>query len=368
MNLGAAFNFCTGILIAGLPLFQRASFYDVGRLSKDFVAFAFMLLASLALTAQRQIDWGILALIMGGAFFCLFNQWEPASISVQYQSFMIIAGLVFLGVFYRGHDSSSLRYILNGAAIGCVIQSLLCVSQFAGFDIYPHIINFILGTEAITKPHFGVFGSLGNPNLLAAYVSITAMALLRPGWVLLMPLALFAVIASKSAMGFCTLIAGVAFFYRPKRIHPAWFYGLALLGIALLFLFGGFGIDTGRVKIWTEIFEKTDFITAIIGKGPGWFFDQRFLDMGLHAAQEHNEILAIFNVGGIVALVILGIFFKRLFKYRDTNPLFEAIAFAGFFNSLGHFTFHQSTTVILIIISVGVCLSKGESDVLDLEW
>lgn len=355
-----------GFAIALLPLYTRISQFDVGRLSKDGLLL-FVLAICLSFHRKDKLPpFLVAAPIMGLLFLALVNQWQPASMSVIHQVAMFGVGACFFVSLSTDSKRINLNHILNGASIGCLIQVFLGFADFVNQPIYANAVTWLTGAQSAHLKTGQITGSLGNSNLFASYVSITSISLLRRYWLYSIPLALIITVVSGSLVGIATVFGALVFTIRPVFISPLIAYLATVGGIVSLFLFGGFGIDTGRVKIWGDIFGSVDTGHLFFGRGLGWYADAGFLHNGVRLIHEHNELVSVFNAFGLIGLALMLIPLWQVVK-RPNRGHFSTMFFAGFINSMGHFTWHQSTTALVLLASGAICIS-GRDNVINLEW
>jgi hypothetical protein len=383
MDRGKATNLILGMTIALLPLYNRVSTHDFNRTSKDnLLLIIFAVLTFLLPQKKRDVP----RLLWIAFIYCMltlvFNQWFVISLNVITQSFYIGVGLVFFMSYFEKHDKESIHYIKSGLICGCFIQSFLAIGQFFDFDLYPKFYQLIYPDAIFTNTSRGggfgsALGSLGNTNLVGAYIALTAIALFEEGMRKFLFIPIVALIVIKSIMPIAAFAGGAIYYFRSALVKKWHLYFSAIAGMYSLYHFGSaHNLDSGRFEVWNKLFNQVTQKHFLIGQGPGWFPDQRFA-MGEFAAnpgnrhylmlQEHNAFLTAFNIFGIALFaLLLPVFLKFVFK-EDKKSMFGAIMFATFINSYGHFTLHQSTVAVIIIVSACLCLSEGEKYVWNLE-
>ena len=356
-------NHLIGLTIALLPLFTKIAEFDVSRLSKDNLLLIIMMAFCFILPdKKRKLPVIGYVGLTYGLFSIVYNQWNPISIMVQLQSFYLAAGMVFFCCFYERFDFKNISAILNGMALGCLIQSILVILSSGGVQLYPRLFEFFYSDLKITNMDAPGIGSLGNTNTLAAYVSITSIALMRDGFKKLLFLPVIALLIANSLMGYVTILGGALYLINLKLniLKKYQVYLLTSLSMVGAVVFGVGGMDTKRFAMWKKIVSNMDFPHFLFGKGPGWFYDQSFVNGSEIAIQEHNELISAINIFGIIGVMLLVLTFARFFTRSDKSKVFPAILFASFINSFGHFTLHQSTTAIIVIVSAAICLAEGE--------
>lgn len=372
MNQGALANLILGGAIALLPLYTRVGEVDLNRTAKDnlFLVIVIALMAILPNKARAlpKSLWALFVYVIGAV---VINQWNPAVVMVMMQSFYIVAGIAFFAAYYERHDKESLHLVLNGMAIGAIIQSIFGITDYLNIDLYEAIIrpftaDFVIVKVAVTQE---ITGSFGHSNLLGSYLALTLPAFFRPRWAWLIPLPVLVVIISKSFMGMGACLAAGLYYLNARYgiFDRLWIYVASAWGMFTLFYVGINGADSQRFDAWRTIFSWVDLKHFLVGMGPGWFASMRLMLSDGVMAQEHSGFIAAFNVLGILAFLIpIPVIFKFMLK-RDHDEIFTASLFAAFCSSFGHFTLHQSTVAIIIIAVAAVCLSQEGEDELDLE-
>lgn len=315
------------------------------------------------LKRERNLPELLWVAICYGLLTIVSNQWNPVSVNVMFQQFYILGGIVFFAVYYQGHTEEGQEYLLNGMAIGCLLQCLFVLTEWLGFDLYQLlIISFNeVAIERAPGMEDSLNGTLGNPNLTGAYIALSAFSLFRMKWFGLLPVPIVALSLIDSSMATVSLMAGSAYWLNNHfKLIPKYFLyiGAAALMVCAYFFIKGY--DSGRFSSWAQIIGAMDLEHFTLGKGPGWFADNgRNIVSGRVYMQEHNEFLALINTFGIVGLAIISPVIYQFMKSKDERPIFAAILFAAFCNAFGHFNLHQSTTAIIIIVSASICLAGG---------
>lgn len=366
MKRGALVNLLLGSIVAFLPLYTRVSIYDFNRTSKDnLLIFIFGVLSFLLPDKKRNIP----ALISIACFYAIFslvlNQWNVLSINVMMQSFYALSGIVFFIHFFEKHEEDSLRYIINGMQTGAIIQAVLIISWHFGYDAYFNLVNFVSGGGNIYVGDGGAIGSLGNTNLSGSYLALTSISFLnsKNKWFLIP--SLYALALTKSYMGVGAFSAGTVYFYfSESNVLKKWkLYLFAMAGMFSVYMLKVKNGGSGRFQAWEMLFSKVSLKHFFIGMGPGWFPDQRFKTYdGGTLLQEHNSFLTAFNLFGVVLFLILTPVFIKFIKQSDKNKIFASVLFASFCNSFGHFTLHQSTVAVIIVIAGAICLGDTQNE------
>ncbi len=356
-----------GVTIALLPLYNRITQLDFNRTSKDnLLVVLFGLFCFILPGAVRKMTLAMYAALIYGLFFLVMNQWNVLSVNVMFQVFYISAGLLFFANLYEKFDRESTHFILKGMVVGALIQSTLSIPAFFGFEIYPNFTRIFSDVgEAISPGHgqANMIGSLGNSNLLASYLALTSMAFLslkKLRYLVIIPIV--ALLMSGSMMGIGAFFAGVSYYLNIKyELVKKWqIYLASSVAMVTVYFTGLNGADSGRFEIWYKIFDKVTLSHFLIGRGPGWFADQKLTYDNTIVVQEHSNFITFFNLFGIFGIILVLPIFLKFLKAKDDHAIFSSILFVAFCNSYGHFSLHQSTTAIIIIVTAAICLAGGK--------
>ena len=299
---------------------------------------------------------------------------------------------------------------LNIICIGAIIQTAYCIFQSQGYNLVFNL-GFINYTIKL-KPEMASFpsrmiGTLGHPNIMAAYLALCFPAFLRNKpvfswyrlsyvkWWWFTPVVLFPFIQGNMRGGFVSLVIGLTFWSLFCIDTKKWVKILvitALTGAMGLYLLH-FGINTGRMKIAENVYHLSDHILRVdnkvyitskrqwdktfIGHGPGQFkvlfpiADKKYREINKdphteNCFQAHNEYLQTkFEMGFIglgIALLFLAFFSIRYWRGRRRvySSCYEInnIAMTGVIiicvNSLVNFTFHIPAIAPLMMIYFGL--------------
>jgi len=370
--MGPLVNLLIGITIALLPLFIKVGSVDITRTSRDnLLVIIFGVLCFFLPKKERQLGYFTYVALAYGLFCLVFNQWNAASTVVMFQVFYVAIGFVFFASYYEKHSIEGRDHILNGMAIGCLIQCVIIFFAVIDIPLYYKFISIFYSSIKWNGTVSQGVGSLGNSNLLASYVSLTALAMFRKKWAWFLPLPLIALFVAHSMMGIAAFIAGSLYFLNLKfnLIKKSWIYIGTIAAMVTVYFTGLNGMDTQRFYGWSENFRRVDLNHFLFGKGPGWFGTHGvFLNPGELMTQEHNAFLTAFNMFGIVGIILLVPMFLKLINSKDQSFIFPSVVFAAFVNSYGHFTLHQSTVAIIIIVALAICLAEKDSNVVNVEW
>lgn len=354
-------NIFLGISIALLPLFTRILPFDFNRDSKDylFIVIAIVIMSSLG-QIKRQVTAPMLISSIYIVFMITFNQGDPASPFTLLHTIEIAAGWFLFIRYYQCHEKEHVQYIYNGMIAGSLIQSIIAICGFFGFELYGWIISLFINVEIIS-PRIGslnMCGSLGNNNLLASYLCtcIPAYFTLKNKYLVILPIV--AVFLSSSVMGIASLLAALFYFINTKFniISKVKLY-LVSIFFMIVIPFFNIRLDSGRFEIWRRIINSASVKNWVIGIGPGGFANWKVRSHnGITFEQEHNSYLTIFNTFGMIGIVLFCWVFYKFTRRRDSNMILSVTLFVAFCNMWGHFAINQSTFMIIIIPMAALCL------------
>lgn len=358
--------------IALLPIYKRISTVDLNRTSKDNL-FLIIAIGISALLGDKKRDMPLSGFFLASIalFLSVANQFNPAAMLVMLQSFYIAAGLCLFIKMYECFDLKHTGLILNGMCIGALIQFVFVLFNSFGINLDLHLMylfNSNLVVQGLEPGLIEAVGTLGNTNLLAGYLCVCMIAFLRPKWVWLLPLPLFALIFSRSLMGIGAFFAGCGFYFARKYIDEWKIYAVAIVPMFLAYFTGLNDMENGRFKIWGELFSVYDFPNVLWGYGPGWFSTLGITFNGAVALQEHSLYLSIVSVFGIIGLIAFLKIGLLAIKGSKNKPIFSTALFVLFINGYGHLSLHQSTMVIIIISVLVICLIKEDENEFNVEW
>lgn len=357
-------NILIGCMIAFLPLYTRISSVDIGRISKVNVLLYLLPLVILLLGQKvRSFHPGMLAIFCAAIAHTIIFQYEPASIWGFYQSLSMGLGMLFIVKYNESYIDSGKEVILNFMCLGAVIQSLVAIGQYLDFDIY-HKLIFFLNKDitvhgAYVSGHKAIFGTLGNPNVLGAYLALCLPAFFRSNLHLLLSIPVgLAIGLAGSLIPVAAILIAISYYYSPQFkgkdaityiVFPSAFY---------LFCFLYPQHTSDRSEIWAWYLSKIDWLHALIGKSASWLpLNIMRLRTGT-VDNVHNEFFTAFNTFGIFALAAIGYMIKLICDNTSKDKIFASIFVAAFILSHGSFPMHLASTVLIIMVSIAYCL-KG---------
>lgn len=357
----ALVNLLLGLTIALLPFYNRFTMLDFNRTSKDNLLVLICLFLMWVLgreKVKRRLSIKMLITLIYGLFLLVVNQWNVLSLNVMFQVFYISTGMMFFASFYEKFCEETLHYVLYGMVAGASLQSVIVISQFLKFDFYQKFLSYLFDLNFVGGSSLS--GTFYNPNLLGAYLVLCIPAFLKCKNKFFIILPIIGLLISKSMISIFAFVGAVFYFY--KIISKVKMYCLSICAMFLFYFFGMAGHDSGRIEIWNKSFAKIDLWHFLIGKGAGWFADQKIFYREVQVIQEHNNFLTFFNIFGIIGMLLTTPIFLKFLFTKDKNAIFSTILFTAFLNSFGHFSLHQSTTSIIIVTTLAVCIAEKDRD------
>lgn len=379
-------NLVLSLLLLFVPLCFFSSRYPGQETNRgNLVLFGMIAVLAMSQNKQehRKLDGvGVVALLL----FLISRVWEPNSVAALYQNIMIFVGILFAWRLSVDSSKETEECILNAMAIGCLIQSGLCILDYFGFPLYQRVIAAIFNLtekegirEELARE---TAGSLGGVARTGGYIALTSVGLIRRVAWPLMAVAIFAVWTTGSTMAMVGMlgIAGIyAWGHIERTASSKWTWvlrGLPWVAMPAIFLGlvikrPGFfrALQNERLENWDKIVKvlKLHATTekVLFGHGAGWWTDVGKPASGTAFYWEHNEPLSLFIAFGVGGLVLGMLFMVRIgiTEAKGNRMKFKAAIFAAFVMSFGHFVMHQGTAAIVVLCSVGMFLRpKGEWD------
>jgi hypothetical protein len=357
-------NILIWCMIAFLPLYTRISSVNIDRISKTNALLCLLPLVIILFSEKlRSFNKGLAAIFCVAILHLVFFQYEPASIWGFYQSISICLGLLFIAKYNENFIESDKDLLQNFLCIGALIQSFVAILQFFNIDVYNSLIFFlnkdVESHGAYVSGHKAIFGTLGNPNILGAYLALCLPAFFRSNAYLCMAIPVgIAIGLSGSLIPIATSFIVGAYFFAPS------FKGKDLLVYAIIpicfyaFCFYYPHLTSDRSEIWAWYLSKIDLAHALIGKSTSW------LPMNVMPLRSgtvdnvHNEFLTAFNIFGMSAIIAIGCMVRLISKNISKDKVFASIFVAAFILSLGSFPMHMAPTAIIIMVAIAHCL-KG---------
>lgn len=361
------------LTIALLPVYNRLSSVDLSRTSKDNL---FLMLCGIIAIAFKDSKrdfplkgWAVFAVAF---LFVLLNQHKVESIMVMFHSFYWLLGACFFIRFYECFENKYFSWILNSICIGILIQAVVILANGLGYSPEYWVMSLFHSDIVIHGQVFNDFGqstgTFSNTNMAGGYIGIGLVAFTRKKWLWFLPIAILALLSTKSIMGIATGAAGLFYYYRGDLIKKKWLYLLASVSMLLTYFTGLKGLDDGRFVIWRELLASLKGSGLLIGNGVGWFSDKKIMLGNTFSGNEHSGFMTILSVFGLMGLFTFAHFLYKYALKDDKYRIFSSIVFASFCNAYGHFSVNQSTMMIIILVSVAICAAKEENNEFSLEW
>jgi len=362
------FSALIGLMIALLPFYNRFAVVDFSRTSKDNLALIFFIASAAFLGVNnRKVSLAIKVTALYLFAVTALNHHNLISVNVIIHSFYIVGGLLFFLSCYKSLLIEDSKPILTGMAFGAIVQSLLVMGDMAGMAPFTKAMLFFRSDLGATNIIKHPMGSLGNSNLVSSYIALTSMAflLLKRKWFLVIPA--IALYLTDSEMGQAAFVGGLAYYYLSTKTKLVWImYPLSAAGMIATYLIGVGGRDHGRFGVWEEVVKRL-WINGdlLLGAGPGWFADQKIFSSETEmAVQEHSEFIAALDNFGLIGIIL--ILTPFILKKGRFGP-WGVVLFVGYLNMFGHFNLHQSTTAIIILVSMAMCLNYEVENVGNME-
>jgi putative inorganic carbon (hco3(-)) transporter len=259
----------------------------------------------------------------------------------------LTGSLLFWAILVLLHDRP--KQLLGSIAYaGCIAAVISAIQHIAQFDLFR-----LFGTVSVAPGRMALFGTLGNPDWLGAFLALTLPALIasaivaerlwwRIAWfsVSLLSLAMTVLTGSRAAMLAAALaIAAFTFLHASRRLRFAAIALVALLlTVAVLAPHNRRSATTafhGRTVIWSTAISAPA-PSPLFGSGPntfsylyplrmGTYFgrhpeDQRFASYERHAQNDFVETYAetgLLGFGSLIAIGAIGTMLILRIRRRD---------------------------------------------------
>lgn len=398
--------FIGGVIIA-LPVVIRVSthLHDVVH-GKNHLFASLVVLSLLFFGFARKVP--VITATTIGIWFthAYFNQVDFLNPFVFYQYVCFGLGMLLFAQGIANFKRDDNTVIINSMAIAALIQGCWIVGEylfaFDASDFYNLLGYNLLTTNsagvAIAGNNPGVItGSLTNPNYSGALLALCSISLFRKGWLFGIPLVVVSFILLGSVLPIISVgIGSVVYFLLKFKVK---FRYVLLISVILSSLLGavsylsnqtGYLGASGRVEAWKstvvnsiyghkvnirvqkeeEIVEKEVEIGKryMLGHGLGYFssvskyFIKEKINRGQIWRQVHNEYLEVFYAFGAVGILYIIALLRPIFLLRNVDPILFGTFGALAFNSIGHFTFHISSTAFLGIILISLLYNQKENN------
>jgi len=313
------------------------------------------------------------------SFLSFVNQHNYYSLAVITQFICLnVAFLLCMQMLGELRDCFKKEVILNFIAVSCVLQALWFILNNKGIDPYLYILQMqgyqfqkiLVGSGKLLTPssvdYANVVGSLGQQTLSGAYLAASTPALFRKKWNYTLPIILYALYLSGSAMtwiAFCFCSLSYLFLkgHISKRIL-IWSMPVFLVLSYTLWDHLGFFDDQRRFMVWSKTMEWMSGPSIIWGKGLGYFFDNfnTFMPLSPKWVYAHNEYIDLYVAFGLIGLFYFSAVMSYIAYIAKHEPIFSSIMVAILINAAGNFPLHVPAISLLFIISFSAVLNYNK--------
>jgi hypothetical protein len=374
-----------GMILIILPLYMRISGPVDPRVSKDLfliaVSFASLLLFGFKKPVNKYLS-SIFAVLSALGFY---NQHDQYSITVIMQFVHLNLGFLIILQMISHFNADDENLLLNFLSVVCVIQSAWIFFNSINLDpTFWYMTYFYEGLHKLhpmtlqdfPKDHLQIIdGSLGNSNLSAALIAITAPTLFRKKLYLLLPLVEYALYKLDCDGAFISFLFPV-FYYLLGRYFGFNKILIGSIGAFIIFcsiaffVIGsksdrGFFDDGERYALWKSTASKVINESPTIGLGLGYLIDKRVVVSTGNTKQVfwqlHNEYVEMFLAFGLVGLILLTLTLLPIFLAQQKSQLFFTCFLSFCVNCTINFPARISSLAIIgiIIYAFLIATSKG---------
>lgn len=358
-------NWLIGCMIAFLPLYIRISSINIDRTSKINALLCFIPSIILFFNKKSRNVNSILKY----AFFALathvtFYQFEPASIVGFYQVISICLGMFFLISYHEHYNKNNNEVLLNFIMLGASVQAILAIGQQMDIDLYlnliVHFVDKVKVSGSYIAGHKAIFGSLGNPNVLGAYLALCLPVFFRNSFTLYLAIPVtVAIYLSGSLIPMAAAILSIAYYFTKefKNKDLVFLIGYPVLFYSFCFLLPDKTSD--RMEIWNYFAKTSSWFSVIFGHSTSWFsLNVMKLRTGV-VDNWHNEFISAFSIFGIGAIAVIVYILKLFVNNNKKNKVFASMVMSGSVLCHGSFPMHIAPTSLLILIALAHSI-KGE--------
>lgn len=255
--------------------------------------------------------------------------------------------------------------------IAAICQALIAVGQMWQKDVFFWIYSFFIRLErgiGITEP----CGTLGNPNFLATYLTVSLPFFFRRRWWYFTPVIFAIVLAAVQSTALIAMIAGTVYFFwntekiksasleetgalrlKRKRKEKAKRIGIvaALIPFAVYLcifkksLTVAFTWEHPRLQWWAAAIKQTcsNTLGFTFGMGPGAPWGGAF--------PMHNEWVTLFHHFGWIGVCIVAGYILSV--KRTDKRVFTAFIILCI-DAIGYYPFHLPTVGMLALLVIGM--------------
>lgn len=338
-----------GWVVVTLPLLWRVG--NAGqRFAKDYWL-AFFFFVSIVLFGLGKVDKKFSYAALSIASLAFINQHDFGNFFVINQfAFLCIGILLF---FQSINNKINIDEFKKYLRISCLIQSVLVFGDYFGLSVYSEAIMWATNAKQVilqNQPEFiRIIGSMGHSNVVGSFIALTSVSFFG-SWFLIIPI--FALIATQSTMSIGTFLFCAAVYVLDKKRIKFLLCVLPLVFTVIAIHFKD--VFSGRLDVWKNSFSLIN--NWVFGNGLGYvapFYNQKF-NPHQNYLQLHNEYLEVLLAFGFVGIAFLVLIFSQV--SLKSNKMMLAIFLGTLVNSIGHFTYHISSTALIGILSLSCCL------------
>ena len=360
-----------GCIVAFLPLYIRISSVDISRVSRSNALICLIPAILILFNKRERIFPLYLKIISIAAILHLIAvQYEPALFNGVYQAIAISSGLLFLVKYQESYSDNDNNIIFNFLCAGAVIQSVITLFQYLGFDIYEYFImsfNSNVSAEGpATEGHVAFFGSLQNKNILGSYLALCLPAFFRNKLLMLLSIpVVISIILSDSLMPIAASIISISYylFAKTKKREALYYIVIPIMFYSFCILFPDKTSD--RYAIWENYISKITTKSFLIGNSTSWL-THNAMDLRTGFVDNiHNEFLTAFNIFGIAAIAAIVYIVYLVVSNTGKNRIFGSMLISSFLLMSGNFPLHIAPTAFIILIALAHCIKGNYGSNLD---
>jgi len=354
------FHIYWGVAIFVAPLFLKTgSLAITPRLSRDIFLCVLIAISVISFGFNRKLNFAQTLPFILFILYAFFNAADFTSYLYLQNLAMILCFSVFCIQLYANCEIEYLPIILNSIALAAILQACFAILNY--FDVSASSLLYTGVGSKFNYISSGSTGTLGNQNILGAYLAIALPTLFRKNWLFFIPLLVAGIILSKSDGPVVTAIVAIMAFLLFKYAKK--FTGGAVTITFVVCIISSFvlpsvltGVDTSqRFEIWNRIIGVFDINTFIFGEGLGFFpinaaYWGNFSAMLQKVVQAHNEYLETFLELGAIGMGLIFIIIKKHVNFRE--PILFSVFMGAMVNSFFNFPLHISPIAIIILISL----------------
>lgn len=348
-----------------LPFYVRFNSFNDVIVCKDFFLIALTFISVCLFGFAKDIGPELKLPFISILILSWFNHKDFYQTAAIHQTMCFSAGILLVYHLISWAEHLDRGILLNCFRITAILESLVFVLN--RFGINPYNIH-------ADKIDIQVVGSLGQQTLSGALIAALAPTMLSGWGIWCLPLIIYAVYLSGSAMTAVSFVFGIliCLFYKIMSKRYFWIvissFGAALLGA---FIFGlntvSFFSNHGRFAVWklSTLFYLRLWTAREMMFGKGLGFLSSHLDIFQYNIYKfthaHNEYIEILWAFGLVGILLFWMILKPLLKTHKKDSVFLGIIGALAVNSIGNFTMHVSSIAIIGLISYAYIIGRNNN-------